>query len=410
MSNFVHKPDPSTEIIRRTDDASAPLLTRRELLKASLLASIGALAAPAAALAAPQDDLEEAKKKVEMTEAQIKEAEKKLAAAEEQLEELASEIERLSKIHAETLTKIDSVKADIAEIEKQIEEKEAELAERQEILSARVSSAYKSGPASILQLLFRASTFEEFSSNVYYLDKISESDHELIEGIKEVRAELEEKRKALEDRKAELEDLSAKEEEQLAEMRVKQEAVGELIASLDEDVRTLMAQKEEDLLAQAEAEQAVAEEKRKAAAAAAAGTPALAPVPDLSNVSGSQASVISACYRVPTPGGGLCAMWVSQVFSAAGYGYVGGDACDMYSNYCYTSDLSAIQPGMIVACSTHPHTWAGRIWGHVGIYIGDGTVMDNVGYIRTISLSEWIDYYGATVPVRWGWLGGMVLA
>ena len=65
---------------------------------------------------------------------------------------------------------------------------------------------------------------------------------------------------------------------------------------------------------------------------------------------------------------------------------------------------------MIVAVSTHPHTAAGRIYGHVGIYIGDGVVMDNIGSIRSISLDEWVSYYGATVPARWGWAGGMVLS
>ena len=44
------------------------------------------------------------------------------------------------------------------------------------------------------------------------------------------------------------------------------------------------------------------------------------------------------------------------------------------------------------------------------MYVGDGTVMDNIGYIRSISLDEWISYYGETVPVRWGWLNGIVLS
>ena len=52
---------------------------------------------------------------------------------------------------------------------------------------------------------------------------------------------------------------------------------------------------------------------------------------------------------------------------------------------------------------------AGRIYGHVGIYVGNGTVMDNVGFIRSIGVDEWIAYYGVTVTPRWGWIGDWVL-
>ena len=100
-------------------------------------------------------------------------------------------------------------------------------------------------------------------------------------------------------------------------------------------------------------------------------------------------------------------MWCSQVYQAAGLGYPGGNANDMYANYCHSSDQSSLEPGMLVAVSTHPHTSAGRIYGHVGIYMGGGTVRSNVGYIRDDSLSFWLSYYGASVPVRWGYAGGL---
>ena len=127
------------------------------------------------------------------------------------------------------------------------------------------------------------------------------------------------------------------------------------------------------------------------------------------NGAGSAADVIAACYSTPSPGGGLCAGWCSNVMINAGYGFVGGNANDMYAEYCYSSDPAALQPGMAVAVSTHPHTSAGRIYGHIGMYVGDGMVMDNIGYIRSIPLDEWVDYYGETVPVRWGWLNGIEL-
>jgi cell wall-associated NlpC family hydrolase len=45
--------------------------------------------------------------------------------------------------------------------------------------------------------------------------------------------------------------------------------------------------------------------------------------------------------------------------------------------------------------------------GHVGIYVGDGIVMENIGYIARTPLSEWLSWYN--VAPRWGWIGGVVL-
>lgn len=96
-------------------------------------------------------------------------------------------------------------------------------------------------------------------------------------------------------------------------------------------------------------------------------------------------------------------MWVSQVFYRAGYGYGGGNANDMYNSYCTSSSAADLRPGMIVAVPTHPHSSMGRIYGHIGIYVGNNTIMHNIGTVASWSLNEWISYYGATVTPRWGW-------
>ncbi len=123
----------------------------------------------------------------------------------------------------------------------------------------------------------------------------------------------------------------------------------------------------------------------------------------------SVARVIEACATVPSPGLGWCAAWVSSVFEAAGIGRFDGDACDMYADWCTTSARRELRAGMIVGVSTHELSEAGRIYGHVGIYVGAGKVVDNVGPIRIISIDDWIAAYGTVVPVRWGWIGGVVL-
>lgn len=114
--------------------------------------------------------------------------------------------------------------------------------------------------------------------------------------------------------------------------------------------------------------------------------------------------ILDAAYNTGSPGGGLCAMWVSMVHDGAGLGYPGGNANDMYWNWCTSSDRSEIQPGMIIAVPSHSHTTAGSTYGHVGIYMGNGMVRDNIGYIRDISLDEWIDYYDTSYTPKWGFI------
>lgn len=104
-----------------------------------------------------------------------------------------------------------------------------------------------------------------------------------------------------------------------------------------------------------------------------------------------QKKIVNAAYITPSPGAGWCAMWVSQVYQNAGLGYIGGNANDMYRNYTFTSDRSKLKVGMLVAVeSSSSGSTAGLTYGHVGIYIGDGKVIDNIGYIRVTTLDDWI--------------------
>ena len=116
-----------------------------------------------------------------------------------------------------------------------------------------------------------------------------------------------------------------------------------------------------------------------------------------------QKKIVNAAYITPSPGAGWCALWVSQVYHNAGLGYIGGNACDMYRNYTFTSDRSKLKVGMLVAVeSSSSGSTAGLTYGHVGIYIGDGKVMDNIGRIRVTTLDNWIASFCKHHPVGFG--------
>lgn len=113
--------------------------------------------------------------------------------------------------------------------------------------------------------------------------------------------------------------------------------------------------------------------------------------------------IVDVARSTPSPGGGLCALWISQVFDRAGLGYESADARDFYWNDCVSSNLNDLKVGMILATPSHSHTYLGGIYGHVAVYIGDGMVMDNVGTVRIIGLDWWISYYTNPYTVKWGY-------
>ena len=116
-----------------------------------------------------------------------------------------------------------------------------------------------------------------------------------------------------------------------------------------------------------------------------------------------QKKIVNAAFITPSPGPGWCAMWVSQVYQNAGLGYIGGNANDMYRNHTFTSDRSKLEVGMLVAVeSSSSGGEAGLIYGHVGIYIGDGKVIDNIGHIRVTTLDDWISTFCKHSPVGFG--------
>lgn len=116
-----------------------------------------------------------------------------------------------------------------------------------------------------------------------------------------------------------------------------------------------------------------------------------------------QKKIVDAAFITPSPGLGWCAMWVSQVYQNAGLGYIGGNANDMYRNYTFTSDRSKLKVGMLVAVeSSSSGSTAGLTYGHVGIYIGDGKVIDNIGHIRVTTLDDWIATFCKHHPVGYG--------
>lgn len=102
----------------------------------------------------------------------------------------------------------------------------------------------------------------------------------------------------------------------------------------------------------------------------------------------------------------MCAQWVTGIYQAAGAPTIPyGNAIDMWNNYKNTGNTSMenIPPGAIV-CGSGYGTM-GSIYGHVGIYLGNGMVANNRGYFSVESLEEWCSWQTATCQGHQGWIG-----
>lgn len=116
-------------------------------------------------------------------------------------------------------------------------------------------------------------------------------------------------------------------------------------------------------------------------------------------------AIVNAAHQVASPGAGLCQAWVREVYNQAGLGNVYyGTAYEAFQNSCVSTSRDNIPIGAAVY-----GTGSGTFAGHVGIYIGGGMVMDNVGYIKTSTLEEWISWQEqkptVIAGVEPGWLG-----
>ena len=393
-----------------SDSILSQELSRRTALKALFGAASAAVLFCLPARAPAAEASKETTDKLNAAQAQLDEVQARL-------DSIANEYAALANKNAQTLNDIENVQGKIDDTQAQIDEKKAELKKKRNDLSDRVAASYKSGGTNILSLLLASGSFEELVANAHYVEKINKSDRDAIEDIQTIQAELDAQKPALEAQKADLEKLKDQQTAQMQDMQAKQQEVQTVLNGLSDDVKELMAQRDSEILAAAQAEEAA----RKAAAAnknnsysggSSSGGGSYAPgTPQQNAGSGKQQAVVNACYSTPSPGQNWCAAWVTNVFRNAGVGYFGGNACDMFNAWCYSSDRSALQVGMIVADSSHSGTGApGLIYGHVGIYVGGGIVMSNEGAITSKSLDSFISFYGTGSGVRWGWLGGIALS
>ena len=102
----------------------------------------------------------------------------------------------------------------------------------------------------------------------------------------------------------------------------------------------------------------------------------------------------SAAYGISN-GHGYCQKWVADVYHAAGQNprWSAATAMDAFGQCHIDTSLNNIPVGATVYGTSNSSA------GHVGIYIGNGMVIENIGRVNIQSLSSWASYYHY---VGWG--------
>lgn len=175
------------------------------------------------AKSAEQEELENEKSKVD---SQIKEAQEKQEQLEAEksetmktVESLITQISSVQKEVDELESKISDLQTEISSRERDIEQKEEEYNEQEKLLDARIVALYKSGDTSYLDVLLTSSSITDFLAKYYMAEELINYDKELMQSIKQQKADIEAEKTQLEADKKELDTSLAQTEQKKTSLK-----------------------------------------------------------------------------------------------------------------------------------------------------------------------------------------------
>lgn len=301
----------------------------------------------------------------------------KLDQANSHLSGLYDEASRVSEEVNKTQEDLDATNAEI-------EQKTAELAQAQDTLSRRVASNYKTGGVSLVSILFDSTSFEDMVNRITYASKVSDSDAQIIQQVKDIQSELDQKR--------------AEQQQLLDDLKAQQTELDGKVAEAQSYVNSLDQQVQDALEAERAAAAAAAEAAQREAERAAENNGGNY-VPNAGNQnansntnsntnnggsnsnsgSGSASGSLSASQRNAI----VSAAW-GKVGCSYVYGATGPNAydCSGFVQYCYAQagislPRTSYAQGACGTTTSNPQAGDIVCWGgHVGIYIGGGMMID----------------------------------
>ncbi|WP_180326786.1 coiled-coil domain-containing protein [Raoultibacter phocaeensis] len=316
------------------------------------------LAMPGAALAEPT--------------AADKQAEAQTALAS--LNSLQDNLNQASNDYVQAQSEVEAAQANMEEAQGRIDDLNARIDDLQVRLGDRANSMYRNGSLTFLDLLFGAASFEEFATSWDLLEKMNQSDADLVQEAKDLSAQVEAE-------KAEYARQETIASEKAEEARVKKEEAAASAAAMQETYDSLSAEAAE-LLAQEQAAQEVAR-----AAAAQAAIEQNAQTSNQNTGGGSGSSNAGGSGGVEPPYNAVTGnAIVDRAYSYVGNAeYVSGACapgqfdCSGFVSYCLTGSYSRLgSTYTFLGWSRTNNPQPGDIAvneGHCGIYIGGGQMI-----------------------------------
>lgn len=327
--------------------------------------------------------------------ANLSDAEKQIADLLIDLEEIEQEIEKVNQALKENQKMMQKTEQGIKDTEdkadklqKEIEELEEAIEIRYNILKDRVASYQKNGGSiSYLEVIFGSKSFGDFISRVTAVNKIADSDANLINQQKEDKKKVEAKQQELLDKLEELKEMKeelegmqatikeqkAQNEEKRAQLKSKQSELVALIEDLqieDSRLATLEANIRQSYQPARNTQVASTSASNKSSGNKSGGQ--LKQLSNTSNGGGNLSTVVNAGFaHIGTPyvwggkgpGGFDCSGFVSWAYAQGGYSIPSSTSA--LAGVGKRVSPSEMRPGDIVFFNTY------KTNGHVGIYIGN---------------------------------------
>lgn len=204
----------------------------RGIAAAAISAALVFSAVPVAAYADTSDDLQAAQAKLTELQAQSDDATHQLELNQADL--------------ADTETAIDDLQG-------KIEQTEADLADAKSDLSSTVHAAYKND-SSFLSIILGSSTLDEFVSNIYYANKVADTQASQVQTVKDLETQYDQQKSELEAKKVEQQNLVSEQQNKVAAIESAQSEQQSYVNSLSDQLQAELE------AAQKAAEEAAAQE------------------------------------------------------------------------------------------------------------------------------------------------------
>lgn len=223
---------------------TSPATRRRRWAAVALCASLVMASAPTTGAHTPtEQELEDARKRVEALQTRIE-------AGEAEVERLKQRLNALSAQVGREQAELAGIRTELADTNERLETTKARLGALRDRIRERARTVYMRGPTQILELILGSKTFSEFTGRVAYASRIAEQDNNLMLKVRKTEAELTEQQQTQQRLESEQRSALASVESQQAAVRstfAAQLAEVSELAQARSEARALVEQLEHEL-------------------------------------------------------------------------------------------------------------------------------------------------------------------